>query len=278
MACYIHQLRKTAYLISLFFVLLTKQVLAKADDAIKDILIEVPGGRTSETALIAIDRIREYSNAITHIAAYPAGKEVRAKFDLTIIMGVSGEMPELKGQWKNHPSTDDSWLLHAVSEKPLVLFASGINERATLYAAYRLADLIKSGADLGKTALFFEPKVVQRYVSYGTTTHGRRYHQPSLYYKNLKELPRYGYNGVLIYPGGGTPIGRNSSPVLETGEGVLYNTVQNLADWKSWFREVNKYKLDIVMTIPPMVPPGYTKKAIRDYYGGGPQPDGYISA
>lgn len=270
-------MKKAAILLLLFVFISNATVYSRQFNDIKKILIEVPGGRTGETGLIAIDRIREYSNAITNIVAAPAKKDERKKYDLTIVLGTSKDSPELKDQWKKHASAKkDSWLVQTVSVNPLVIMASGLDERATLYAAYHLADLLKAGADISGLQLFFQPKIVQRYVSYGTTTHGRRYHQPSLYYKNLKELPRYGYNGVLIYPGGGTPIGRRASPILETAEGKLYTTAENTNDWKNWFGEVKKYQLDILMTIPPMVPPGYSKKAIQDYYAGGPEPKEYI--
>jgi len=93
----------------------------------------------------------------------------------------------------------------------------------------------------------------------------------------LKELPRYGYNGVLIYPGGGTPIARKSSPVLETEEGKLYLDTGNTKKWKTWFSEIKKYHHDIMMTVPPVVPIGYSSKEINDYYTGGPEPKEYIT-
>lgn len=178
------------------------------------ILVELSSGKIGDTELIAIKRIREYTNAIVQVEYSSSKRENKKEYDLTILLGASGDSQELKSQWQKHPyAKEDSYLLHTSSKQPLTVMASGINKRGVLYAAYQLADLLKAEADISMLNTFFEPKIEQRYVSFGATTHGRRYYRPALYYQTLKELPRYGYNGVLIYPGGATPIGRQSSPV-----------------------------------------------------------------
>lgn len=245
---------------------------------ITKILVEIPDGKLDDADIIAIQRIREYSNAIVHVESSPVKQGNRASYPLTIVLGTTGDSPELTREWQNHLSPkEDSYVVRSISENPLVILVSGQNERGILYAAYQLADQIKAGSDLSKLDMFFQPKITQRYVSFGATTHGRKHYRPALYYQTLKELPRYGYNGVLIYPGGGTPIGRRSSPVAEAEDGALYRDSANTRTWKKWFAELKEYKHDIVMTIPPMVPPGYSNKEIKDYYKGGAEPKGYIA-
>ncbi len=273
--------RSTKYIILLLtlFNLITAFVAySKQSDNFPKILIEIPKGKPGQTLLKAIDRIREFSNAITNVVSINDKKEEENNYGLIIVLGFSESSPELQSQWQKHPSANkDSYLIKTISSQPLIIIASGLNERGTLYAAYHLADLLKSKADVLKLDLFFQPKVSQRYVSFGATTHGRKYYQPSLYYKSLKELPRYSYNGVLIYPGGGTPIARRSSPVAENEDGVLSSNAENTKEWKEMFNEIKKYQHDIMMTIPPIVPIGYSNKEIKDYYAGGPEPEEYIS-
>ncbi|MDF3076456.1 MAG: putative periplasmic protein [Sphingobacteriaceae bacterium] len=269
-------MRKVLILLCAF--LPTAAAYSQTSAHLSKILVELPGGKMGDTELIAIKRIREYTNAIVQVETSSPKKENKKEFDLTVILGTSGDSQELKNEWQKHASArEDSYLLQTSSNRPLTVLASGTNKRGTLYAAYQLADLLKAEADISKLNLYFEPKIQQRYVSFGATTHGRRYYRPALYYQTLKELPRYGYNGVLIYPGGGTPIGRQSSPVAETESGKLYRDTANTQQWKNWFKELKTYQHDIVMTIPPMIPPGYTNKEIVDFYDGGPEPKDYIT-
>lgn len=276
-------MKKSFLFFILLVLLLDTSVYSTQPTAISRVLIEIPNGTPDDVTSIAIDRIRKYIglNVVTNVIATPAPKEERAQYDLTIVLGSDEDSPELKQQWKNYSSPkDDAWLLHSMSKEPLVILASGINERGILYAAYNLADLLKAEEDISELDLFFQPKVAERYVTIAATTH-RRYYRPNLFYQSLDELPRYGYNGLLIYPGAGTPIAKRgapgSSPVFETKDGKLYVTDENTKKWKDWFSDIREYQLDIMMTIPPLIPSGYDKQEINDFYAGGHEPEGYIA-
>jgi hypothetical protein len=258
--------------------LLPETAFSNKSGDISKILIEIPEGKTEETALIAIQRIRAYTGAVVNVSHTTVEESGRSKYDLTIILGAQDHSPELQSQWQKHSSAkEDSYLIHTITEEPLTIIVSGNNERGMLYAAYQLADLLKTKDDISALDLFFEPKIGERYLSFGATTHGRRYYRPALYYESLKELPRYGYNGVIIYPGGGTPIGRRNSPVLEGENGELYLNEENTKAWRKWFGEIKAYHHDIMMAIPPLLPPGYSKNEINEFYAGGDEPDEFIS-
>jgi hypothetical protein len=244
------------------------------------ILIEIPNEKAGETTLIAINRIRESvnSNIDVDVVYTSATNELRNKYGLSIILGDSKDSPELQHHWKNHSSAkEDSYLIYSISKNPLVVIASGVDIRGTLYAAYHLADLLKTDVDISNLKLFFQPKVSKRYASVSAITHGGRYYRPGLFYKSLKELPRYGYNGVFITPGSKSPIGRDGSPVSETKEGKIYSNIDNTKKWKNFFNEIKKYQLDIMIGIPSLIPPGYSDKEIDNFYMGGDEPKEYIS-
>jgi hypothetical protein len=233
------------------------------------IVVVVEGEKGAATEA-AVRRLREVGGAVgAEVVERGAGRGEAGAGDLVVVLG-EGRSGMLKG------AGDDSYVIETVSASPLTVVASGVNGRGTLYAAYRVADLLKARADLGQLEIFTRPRVAERYVSFGATTHGRREYRPELYWKTLGELPRYGYNGVVIYPGGGTPIGRRASPVVETEDGGLALEPENTARWREWLGKVDAYGVGIMMTVPPVVPAGYERKAIRDYYAGGPEPEGYL--
>lgn len=242
----------------------------------KNIRIEVHKNILDDAYVIAIERLREYSEAITHVELSPF-KESRKGFELNIILGKCNDNPEIRKLWNDYDSLkNDSYLIKTISKNPLTLIVSGINNRGLIYAAYKLADILKSKEDVSSLNLYFQPKIKDRFVSFGATTHGRRYYRPALHYQSLKELPRYGYNGIIIYPGGGTPIARHSSPILEFENGQLFADKKNTLLWKNWFREIKSYDHKIMMAIPPLIPPGYDKDSINNFYLGGTEPDSYL--
>lgn len=243
---------------------------------LEKILVKVPG-ELEETRSIAIRRLEEYSEALLYVAQQNEPESRLGERDLTIIIGVAGDSPETEKVWQARSSAEeDAYLLQTLSKDPLVVVASGNTDRGMLYAVYQLADRIRSGCDLSDLDLFFQPRIKERYVLIGSTTHGRRYYRPALHYKSLKELPRYGYNGVIVYPGGGTPVARHSSPVMESEEGELFLDEDNTRIWKNWFREIKSYGHSIMMAVPPLVPPGYDRDEVRDFYIGGPEPRDYL--
>ncbi len=124
------------------------------------ILIELPNGKSEESRLIAIERMREYSKAAIHVTYNPSKKEEQNNYDLVIVLGLPKDSPELQSQWQKHPAAiKDSYIINSASAKPLIIMASGINDRGILYAAYHLADMLKAGADISRLQLFFQPKI-----------------------------------------------------------------------------------------------------------------------
>jgi hypothetical protein len=233
------------------------------------IAVVVSGGEGTGATSKALARLKDLGFA--RVSVVPEGGAKRDPVaDLVVILSVNKSRlpPNAK---------DDSYTVTTVSTTPLTVAAAGANERGMLYAAYRLADLLTAKADLSKLDLLVQPKVQKRFVSFGATTHGRQQYRPELYWKTLNELPRFGYSGVVIYPGGGTPIGRNASPVVEAAEGALSLDPQNTAQWKQWLDRVDAYGLEIMMTIPPVTPPGYDEQAIEDFYSGGDEPGSYLA-
>lgn len=240
--------------------------------------IVIPAGPAMPVAKIAVERLQEYSGTSVQVShgssVAPAGPDT-----LTIVLGAASDSAELQRIWTAHPAArPDSYLIKTVAVNPTTLVVSGIDARGTLYAAYRLADRLKARSEVATLDEFRQPRIAERFVSFGATTHGRRNYAPEQHWKTLKELPGFGYSGMIIYPGGGTPIGRRSSPLVEADDGTLGVETENTAKWRQWFAELKKYQLDLMMTVPPVVPAGFTKESIAEYYAGGAEPKGYRPA
>jgi hypothetical protein len=243
---------------------------SNAADARTRIAVIAGGGEETALEAAALARLKELDFVRVSVIPddqAPSGHDA----DVVVVLGVK-KSPRLSS------ARGDAYVVETVSTAPLTVLASGANERGMLYAAYHLADLLKAGADLRGLDLLYQPRVQQRYVSFGATTHGRQQYRPELYWKTLNVLPRYGYNGVIVYPGGGTPIGRQASPIVEAADGALSLTPENTARWKQWLNRIDAYGLEIMMTVPPVIPPGYSKQAINTYYDGGAEPAGYLAA
>lgn len=242
--------------------------------------IEAPPDDVAPGIGLAVERLKRCANVVEWVGIGGVRpREAHRSNELTIVLGNADASPELQARWKRHAAArEDSYLVATLSKEPLVVAASGVNARGTLYAAYHLADLLRGGADLSTLDAFFQPRIARRFVSFGATTHGRREYRPDLYWKTLNELPAFGYNGVVIYPGGGTPVGRRSSPIPETDAGELAPDAENTARWRDLLARVKGYQLQVMMTVPPAVPPGFDRKTIADYYAGGAEPPGYLVA
>lgn len=230
-------------------------VLSKSDDL------------DAATQAIAIARLEQMAGCAVKL--FDKLSAMPADTDLRVILGVH-KSPRLE------EAKPDSFVVETTSTDPLTVLVSGKNRRSTLYAVYRLADLLKAEADLADIKLFLQPKIAQRYVSFGATTHGRRFYRPQLYWKTLHEAPQFAYSGVIIYPGGGTPLGRRASPVATASGGALQIDPQQAPAWRNWFAKIDAYGLDIMMTVPPVIPAGYERRLVADFYAGGPEPPGYL--
>lgn len=238
--------------------------------------IVIPGPQTPAIK-IAVDRLQEYGGAKADVLQGRIPDNA-SKRERTIVLGTAKDSPELEREWNRGPAKPDSYLVKTISTKPLVIVASGIDQRGVLYAAYQLADLLRAETDLSAVDIFRQPRVAERYATFGATLNARKWFVPDQHWRTLNEAPAFGYNGIVIYPNAGTPIGRRASPVLERKNGDFYIDEENTREWKQWFARLRDYQLNIMMTIPPAIPPGYSNKQVRDFYGGGPEPEGYIDA
>jgi hypothetical protein len=244
------------------------QLLGRVQASDFNVIQVLVAKRDANSAMaVAAQRLEDYSAAKVEVNSVDIPHRER---DATLVVRLGVKLsPRLTG------APQDSYLVETVSQSPLTIVATGANDRGMLYAAYLLADLLKAKADLTDLDLLYQPKVEKRYVSFGATTHGRKVYRPELYWQSLHELPRYGYNGVVLYPGGGTPIGRHASPIVEGNDGSLRLEPENTAKWQAWLSRIEPYGLETMMTVPPVVPPGYSKRQISDYYAGGSEPKDY---
>ena len=234
-------------------------------------------GEKDDATSIAVDRLRGSTSATIQVnysqGNPPMGEPARG---LQLCIGEANSCPEIKNLWAVHDNAkEDSWLVQTVGAK---LVVSGKGRRGLLYAVYHAADMLRTGEELTSVSIYRSPKMDLRFVSFGATTHGRQRFRPELYWKTLAELPAFGYNGVIIYPGGGTPLGQKATPVIENPDGSLSMNAENTVRWRDWFKEIDRYGMDLMMTVPPVIPTGYSDREIADFYGGGPEPAGYIPA
>ena len=263
--------RPLAVAVSLFVTVLSGAAGAAYGDARVEttIVVVVPEGERTAPTEAALTRLKELNLGRVSVVSEDDSRRDRDA-DLVVMLGVN-KSPRLSG------AKGDAYAITAVSTAPLTITVSGVNDRGALYAAYRLADLLKAKADLTQLDLLVQPKVPKRYVSFGATTHGRQQYRPELYWRTLNELPRFGYNGVVIYPGGGTPVGRHAAPIVEASDGALSLEPENTAKWQQWLGRVDAYGLEIMMTVPPVIPPGYGDQAVEDFYSGGDEPPRYLA-
>ena len=229
---------------------------------------------------VAMDRIRENCPGPVDIRHGRGTGQQRSKYDLTLVLGTPELRRDLDAAWgPKRPKDGDAFLVKTLSREPLVIALSGIGPRGTMYAAYRVAELLETEADLTSVDIRQNPTVKYRYALVTGTTHGGRQFRPMLFYNTIRELPRYGFNGVVLIPGsqGATPVGRKGLP-LAVEDGRVVPAFPALDEWRLLLQQLKAYGMDIMVGVPTITPPEYEVGAVRDYYSGRIKLAGYEDA
>ena len=250
------------------------------DTSDRKCLIELPRGRESSMVRIGIERIRDYYPGTVDVVHIACDAETRSHYDLVVIMAKPGERAELDAAWgADVPADGDAHLVKCVSADSLVLAVGGVADRGTLFAAYCLADLMKVDADLASVDVLRKPVVPHRYAWADRWTHAwSATYQPTVFSRTLKDLPRYGVNGVSP----GLPVTSDlpryrTFPFDRVGADIVPRDTE-VFEWKEMIKEIKAYGYDIWIMVQPYVPPGYDIKDIDTYYRGGPALPGYEDA
>jgi hypothetical protein len=241
------------------------------------------------TLAIGIDRIKSfYKGVIETSDVFPDSSE-QHNYKLIIVLGAADSRQELKKAWQKFDGDDgDCFMVKTIKQDPPTIAVTGIGLRGTLYAAYRMAELLETGTELSSINVRLIPKVKSRYAYVAGATHQGRIHRPDLFIKTLQELPRYGFNGILMCPGAtaATPIGYHSglpfsypANLAITKDGRLDPQPEELQQWKTLLKKYDDYGLETMIYWCCLVPPGYDQKSIVNYYyHGGPEPPDYLEA
>jgi hypothetical protein len=220
---------------------------------------------------ISIDRIRQYFPGNMDILHYPVDSLDPSRYSLILLIGKLGDMNELDKLWDDNPPEDgDAFLVKTISKSPLIIGVSGVGYRGTMYAAYHLAELLEMNTALTNIDIRKTPKIKKRYVWMDLRSHGwQPRFRPTLYLRNLHELPRYGVNGVkfsmpLIVP---YIRGYDELPFIYD-RGKLLPRHPEIDEWKQIFKTMKRYGLDVEIFYPTITPPGYDIGDIESHYGG----------
>ena len=252
-------------------------------------LILVPDEAHGVTMNLAVERLR--SKSPIRFDLVDGARDNRTDFknyDLTIILGVTGDNKELAQGWTGvRPAQEDAWALKTISTAPLVIVATGNRPRAVLYAVWTLADKLAAGDDISVLAEQHVPCVDKRYAMIAGTAYGGFGFNPpinrhTLYMADIDEMPRYGLNGVFLCPGMyriAMGPGMVPPPINISKDGKVSVDETELPKWRAMLGVFKAYDMDVVMTIGPLVPPSYNARTIEnDYIIGGKQPPGYLKA
>jgi len=258
---------------------------AEQRDADAAYLIEVAGAASSMTR-IAVDRIRELAPGPVDVIHGQAADGQRGRYRAVFVLGTPDDRPELDDAWgEERPASGDAHLLKSLGGQPPVVAVSGIGPRGTMYAAYRLANrLAADGGEDERAALAGldvrrVPRVERRLAFLSAGSHGGEFFRPMLFRRSLRELPRYGFNGVLLIPSAyhGTAAGRGPLP-LETLDGRVVPRVPQIDEWGAALDEIKRYGHEIVICWPAYVPPGYSVDDARAHLAGKKRLPGYEEA
>ena len=226
----------------------------------------------------ATDRIREYGGRFD-IFHGEIPEPARSRYGLVIVMGALGSRPELDGLYAGPKElAPDAYIVKTIGSGPDTVAVAGVGMRGVLYAAYCFADLVKTGANLQDIDICRSPLIPERYAFLSGCAYWKNQFKPGLFYKTLHEMPRYGYNGVIIFPGEGcgTPVGKSELMLSFAGDGAVYTDKYIVPEWKTLFANINGYGMGIAVTMAPLVPWGYADGELDDFYGGGREPVGYL--
>jgi hypothetical protein len=199
------------------------------------------------------------------ILHYPVDRLDSSRYSLILLLGKYGDIDELDKLWGNDPPEDgDAFQVETISKSPLIIGVSGVDCRGTMYAAYKLAELIEMNTDLTDLDIQRMPKIKKRYAwtdftSYGWTSKYR----PTLF-------PRYGVNGVLISlrMRGGSVHGYLRYPFFSSEDGEILPCHPEIDEWKQIIKKVKEFGFEIAFWYRCIVPPSYDRKDIESYYKG----------
>lgn len=207
---------------------------------------------------------------IIHSASYnpDAGKTYQA----SIILETYKNLPSnIQQKIPNQPKVKDAYTITTISSDPLIIIGSGYNARGTLYAAYKIANRIETGASLDHVDKLYRPKIDKRlvYLKYNVSggianvgpQSGR--HRVNFTSKSLKQLPLYGVNGIVM----------TDHPIVPwfpfmVSDTLTYKIEPQATDLKAIFQDISQYGMDIYLAYPYFVMPDYTFKEIQQYLKG----------
>jgi len=238
------------------------------------------GCTVSPTLSIAVSRLCAYGGNFDVLYGDPKKYDVR-QWDLIVLLG-DCTVPWIKEQLPKTIllDTTDAFAVATVKDQPLTILTVGNSIRSILYAAYCLADKLKAGEELNSLHINRSPLIEDRIVSVTSTVLAGIEYTPGLFYKTVNELPRYGYTGITIIPGGqcGSPVSRDEFPVVVGESDKIHVNKFKLREWQDLFAWLAGYGLDTYMGIPPLIPCGFDDAEIDAYYLGGREPEGFLSA
>ncbi|MCL2646367.1 MAG: hypothetical protein FWD61_05085 [Phycisphaerales bacterium] len=230
----------------------------------------------------AVERLCDYGGNFDILHGDPSEHNL-GKYDLVILLGdteTSWVRDRLPGDTTKTLGTKDSFAVVTLRDQPLIVAATGNGPRGMLYAAYRLADMLKVQDSLKGLRVVKTPLVPERVALVTPTVLGGEEYKPGLFYRTMRELPRYGYTAVQIIAGGqcGTPVARNAHPILiDASDNLTVNRFQ-VIEWRKFFAEMSEYGLDVFAEAPPLIPHGFDEAAVEAFYRGGPEPKGFLPA
>ena len=244
----------------------------------KTCLIETPEGSNSMIR-IGLDRIRDYFPGPVDVSHRLGAAGGRDAYDLVVLLGILEDLGDPGTCWTGEPPHDgDAFTVKTLSRSPLVVAAAGVGARGTMFAAYRLAELLESGSDLASVDIQQAPAIKYRFGWIDHWSHGwASVYQPTVFFRTVHELPRYGVNGVHL----GLPTPKMSDfgmlPFV-SDKGILIPKQPQLAEWKRMIGRIKEYGLDIWMFFFPFVPPEFALSAIDEFYSGRTRLPGYEAA
>ncbi len=232
----------------------------------------------------AVERLRANSPIPLDLSCSPDPHVNPELYEFTIVLGVTGNDPDLEKAWNgNIPDSQDAWALKTLSKSPLTIALTGKRPRGVLYAAYRLADDMKLGRDLGALNETHVPLVGEREAwvtstaSVGGAGLASRYSQ---YTSTLNELPRYGLNGVMIVPGHLSPPppepGHETLPLFADKDGKFRVDESRRLEWMSLLDAIKSYDMNVTLTADPLTPPGYSPSQVESFVKTGVIPPLYL--
>ncbi|MCL5269335.1 MAG: hypothetical protein M1457_01990 [bacterium] len=200
----------------------------------------------------------------------PKQAESRAGYDLILLTGPPDGCPPLEAAWAGRSRAADAYVLKTLAHRPLTVAASGSDWRGSLFAAYRLMDLLALNEPLDTLDSYYRPLAPRRYALVPGTSHVGRFYRPMLFDRTVHELPRYGVNGLLIVPGdqAATPVGRDGLPMTTGDDGANTILHPQYEEWTQFLAQLKRLRYDIFLLLPTVTPPRFERGQVQAYYAG----------